>query len=316
MSTSIDAFKPSSPLITPVLFLIFNRLDTTKKVFEIIRQAKPEKLYIASDAGRNEEEKKRVAIVRDYIIQNIDWDCEYKTLFREENLGCKYAVSSAIDWIFENEEMGIILEDDCLPSLSFFWYCQEMLFRYKDDLRIWHITGNNLNEKWQRNNDESYYFGGVYASIWGWATWRNRWDKYDVEMTDYTDFVENGRLKDVCDGGKQIKDRHLELKRILTGLDTWDFQWTYARWKNNGLSVNPSVNMIQNIGFGEGATHTKQQNDERANMKFTNITFPLKHPKFIIRDSISETKFYHSMYRLKWIDRIKVKIKRILGMKI
>ena len=120
--------------------------------------------------------------MRDFIMQNIDWDCEVETLVSEENLGCKYAVSGAINWFFQHEEMGIILEDDCLPSQSFFWFCEELLKRYKDDMRVWHVSGNNFQNGVVRG-DSDYYFS-KYNHIWGWATWANRWRHYDVEMSD------------------------------------------------------------------------------------------------------------------------------------
>ncbi|MFP4332877.1 MAG: hypothetical protein ACLFQJ_06210, partial [Campylobacterales bacterium] len=150
-------FTPPHPLKTAVLFLVFNRLDTTKQVFEAIRQAKPPRLYVAADGAREakEGEDQKVKAIREYILQHIDWDCEVKTLFREKNLGCKIAVSSAITWFFENEEMGIILEDDCLPSQSFFWFCEELLERYKDDMRIMMVSGYN---KVQRYNQQNSYF--------------------------------------------------------------------------------------------------------------------------------------------------------------
>ena len=138
-----------NPLITPVLFIVFNRLDKTRQVFEAIRQARPPFLYIASDGARfnKEGELEKVQAVRDFIIQNIDWKCEVKTLFRKKNLGCKYAVSGAISWFFNNVDQGIILEDDCLPSKSFFWYCEELLEKYKHDNSIYLISGETHNSE-------------------------------------------------------------------------------------------------------------------------------------------------------------------------
>lgn len=163
-----SVFTPPYPLNTAVLFLVFNRPDTTKQVFEAIRKAKPPRLYVAADGPRlnraGEEEK--VKAVREYLMDNIDWSCEVKTLFRQENLGCKYAVSGAITWFFEHEEMGIILEDDCLPSQSFFWFCEELLNRYNNDTRIFLISGFNSINKW-KNNSFDYLFS-YYGSIWGW----------------------------------------------------------------------------------------------------------------------------------------------------
>ena len=150
-----NTFTPPHPLNIAVLFLVFNRIDTTKQVFEAIQQAKPPKLYIAADGAResNEGEAEKVKAVREYIMQNTDWECEVKTLFREQNYGCKMAVSGAIDWFFDNEEMGIILEDDCLPSQSFFWFCEELLERYKDDMRVGQICGFNSLDNYSTKFD-------------------------------------------------------------------------------------------------------------------------------------------------------------------
>src|SRR4030042_6453503 len=150
-------------LTTPVLFLIFNRPDTTEKVFDEIRKAKPKKLFVAADGPRQDKqgEKEKVGRARQIVIDGIDWDCEIKTLFRDKNLGCKVAVSSAINWFFENEEMGIILEDDCLPHQSFFRFCGELLEKYKDDERIMVISGENLLFGRKRTN-YSYYFSRYY----------------------------------------------------------------------------------------------------------------------------------------------------------
>ena len=251
-------FIPPKPLETAVLFLVFNRLDTTKQVFEAIRKAKPPRLYIAADGPREtkEGEKEKVEKVRQYVLENIDWNCEVKTLFRKKNLGCKIAVSSAITWFFENEEQGIILEDDCLPSQSFFWYCEELLNKYKDDMRIWHISGNNFHFGWQRDKDYSYYFGGIYGSIWGWATWRSRWKYYDVEMKDYNELKTKKYLENCYDGSIAVKHRIREFESIKNGLDTWDFQWVYCRWKNNGLTIIPNINLVKNLGFGKEATYS------------------------------------------------------------
>ena len=181
MSTN-SAFVPPYPLKTAVLFLVFNRLDATKQVFETIQKAKPPRLYIAADGARNNKdgESEKVKAVHDLILDNIDWQCEIKTLFREKNLGCKYAVSGAISWFFKNEEMGIILEDDCLPNQSFFWFCEELLKRYKDNMKIWHIGGASFQNGIKRGYAD-YYFS-KYNHVWGWASWASRWKFYDTEL--------------------------------------------------------------------------------------------------------------------------------------
>jgi len=185
----VSEFIPPSPLRTPVLFLVFNRLDTTKKVFQVIKKAKPPRLYIAADGPREtkEGEAERVKAVRDYVMSNMDWECEVKTLFREKNLGCGKAVSEAITWFFENEEMGIILEDDCLPTQSFFWFCEELLIRYKHEEKIMQINGSsflpNIDIK------ESYFFS-KYNHIWGWASWRRAWKHFHMQYPNWEDRFE------------------------------------------------------------------------------------------------------------------------------
>jgi len=298
---------------TPILFLVYNRLSHTKKVFEKIKISKPPRLYIASDGPKNiKEDKKKVEDVRNFITNNIDWKCEVKTLFRENNLGCKYACSEAIDWFFANEEKGIILEDDTLPNESFFKYCEDLLEKYRHDMRVWHIAGNNFHFGWKRDSDYSYYFGGIYGSIWGWATWRNRWKHYDINMKNYNKAVSKRYLENCYDGSSAVKEKLKDFELIKNGFDTWDIQWTYARWINNGLTIIPNLNLVSNIGFGEESTHTNFKLDARGDMKNFKMERPLIHPAFIIRDQISENKFYKDFVKMSLFSEIIRKIKKIL----
>ena len=283
--SEVSQFTPPHPLNTAVLFLVFNRLDTTKQVFEAIRQAKPPRLYVAADGARanKEGEAEKVQAVRDYIMQKIDWECEVKTLFRDQNLGCKYAVSGAITWFFENEEHGIILEDDCLPSQSFFWYCEELLERYKDDLRVWHISGDNFQNDITRGNN-SYYFS-KFNHIWGWATWANRWQHYDVEMISYKHFKHNNLMKNLVSSSDEQSYWNNIFDAVSSGtIDTWDYQWTYTVWSNSGLSILPNDNLISNIGFGPGATHTTDLDSQHSKIPRLDLSFPLAHPQFLVKD--------------------------------
>jgi hypothetical protein len=310
----MEKFIPQKSLDTAVLFLIFNRLDTTKQVFNAIKKAKPPKLYIASDGARKHKknELKIVEEIREFVLKNIDWHCEIKTLFRNENLGCKKAVSDAITWFFNNEEQGIILEDDCLPTQSFFWYCEELLNKYKNDLRIWHISGNNFHFGWTRDNDYSYYFS-YYGSIWGWATWKSRWKEYDVNIRNYNEIKNKNYLWDLFGNQIEANFRYRNLDEILKGLDTWDYQWAFARFINSGLSIVPLNNLVKNLGFGKEATHTNSKNDKRANMSYYDIKLPLKHPTFIIRDKISDDKFFKDFVKNSYITyNIKKIIKKVL----
>jgi len=237
----------------PVLFLIFKRPDTSNRVFQAIRKAKPRQLFISADGGRNETEIIACNTLREDILRQIDWDCEVKTLFREKNLGCQIAVSSGISWFFEQVEQGIILEDDCLPNESFFTFCEVLLEKYKDDKRVWHIGANNFQDGIKRGDSD--YFFSMYSHIWGWASWRDRWQKYQVDVNHYNlesslPFYTKNRMQ-----FKYFKHRK---KQVASGkMNTWDYQWLYCMWENKGLAALPNSNLVENIGFDSDATHTK-----------------------------------------------------------
>jgi hypothetical protein len=299
-------FTPPKPLATPVLFLVFNRPDTTKQVFESIRESKPPRMYVAVDGPREhvQDESQTVQGVIDGITENIDWDCEVFTLIRKRNLGCKYAISEAISWFFENEEQGIILEDDCVPCQSFFWYCEEILNTYKSDLRIWHISGDNFQDGISRS-EESYYFS-KFVHVWGWATWRNRWKSYDVMMDTFPNFKEKNIINGLSEDNRLRRHWSNVFERAASQkIDTWDFQWTYAVKINNGLSVMPDKNLVSNIGFGADATHTKSNQSKLSALKTSNLDWPLIHPLFVVNNyeadkyTTSQMKFgYKLIYEL------------------
>lgn len=298
-----------STLKTPVLLLLFNRIDTTKQVFESIKRAKPPRLYIACDGAREEEEGEvdKVKGIRDYVLSNIDWDCEINTLFRKENLGCKVAVNSAIDWFFEHEEQGIILEDDCLPSQSFFWFCEDLLDYYKDDMRIFLISGFNKQNNWD-DYKSSYFFSNL-GGIWGWASWRNRWEHQNIDMPDLDDFNISGNFEKLL-GNKVGKKRKNDILYIQKSINqAWDYQWGYARHKNNGLACVPLLSLIENIGFDERATHTKKYKGIKVNMH--DISFPILHNHFFIPDRKYDELFLLDKSRT-YRNRIKRLIRRLI----
>ena len=271
--------KPS----VPVLFLTFNRLDTAKLVFEQIRKAQVPRLYIASDGPRSniDREKDMVNSVREYVLSNIDWKCEVFTLFRAENLGCKVSVSQSIDWFFANEEMGIILEDDCLPSQSFFTFCECLLNLYKDDERIFLISGFNHQNQWKENNCD--YFFSLLGGIWGWASWRRAWAHYDVNLDGIDEFIANdGFVKALGSSLGKIKQDMIYNGIIKNQVNSWALQWGYARHKNNALTCIPSRSLIENIGFGTSATHTKEVDFRQ--VKNHEIDFPLNKNISVISD--------------------------------
>lgn len=301
-------------LKTPVLFLIFNRPDETERALHRIREARPQRLYVAADGPRLDrpEEPGKCEQVRE-IATRVDWDCELKTLFREENLGCRKAVSGAIDWFYENEEAGIILEDDCLASQSFFFFCQELLDRYRNDNRIMVVSGNNF-QFGKKRTDCSYYFSR-YNHCWGWATWRRAWRFYDAAMSHWPRVRDEGYLEDVLSDQSLVKYWTRIFDIAYRGeVDSWAYRWTFSCWIQNGLSILPNVNLVSNIGFGDTGTHTKGDHPV-ANLPTENVSFPLKHPPVMIRDNEADWRTHLILFqpqnRACRVSRIVGKLKRI-----
>lgn len=287
---------PEFKLTKPVAFIIFNRPDTTERVFAEIAKARPPKLLVVGDGPRASRagEAEKVAATR-AIIEKVDWECEVLTNFSEANLGCKKRVSSGIDWIFEQVEEAIILEDDCLPEPSFFQFCQEMLERYRNDQRIGTISGDNF-QFGRRYGNDSYYFS-KYLHVWGWASWRDRWqDSYDVTMRLWPPVRDEGRLVDIVGESREAAYWHKVFERVYQGqIDTWDYQWVFANWLHGRVSILPAVNLISNIGFDQNATHTTGTS-ELANMATQPMLLPLVHPVGIFKnkraDHFSEKKCF------------------------
>lgn len=279
---------------TPVLFLIFNRPDLTTKVFERIRAFQPKKLFIAADGPRkNRAGEEKLCIATRAETASVDWDCEVQRLYRENNLGCKLAVSSAISWFFQHVENGIILEDDCLPDLSFFHYCSKLLRLYRLEPKVAIISGFNFRTNQPKAAQASYYFS-KYPQIWGWATWRTTWEDYDVEMNGW-----NG-IRDSLSGISNPRMRRHFAKKFDSvktgGNDTWDYQLIHQCLTAFKLAIIPSQNLVQNIGFDERATHTVHYSSEGIPPPSGKISFPLVHPYNVVpnenEDRWTETHFY------------------------
>jgi hypothetical protein len=281
-------------LQTPIAFIIFNRPDTTEKVFQAIRQAQPQKLLVIADGPRvdrpNEAEK--CAAARD-VIDRVDWDCEVLTNYSDINLGCKLRVSSGIDWVFSEVEEAIILEDDCWPSASFFPFCQTLLEKYRHDERIMAISGTIFLPE-EKLLENSYHFS-KYPHVWGWATWRRAWQHYDVDMSSWQNFRDQGLLKFSCTDPIE-SEYWLKIFNDVANdrIDTWDYQWVYTCWQQSGLCISPSVNLISNIGFRDDATHTLGASPW-AEMKVGSID-NIKHPTFISIDLDADTCDFENVF--------------------
>ena len=274
---------------TPVLFLVFNRPDTTAQVFEAIREARPPRLYVAADGPRKDRpgEKERCGQVRE-IASAVDWPCVLKTLFRDENLGCGIAVSTAIDWFFEKEPEGIILEDDCLPHDSFFPFSEELLERYREEDRVMVISGNYFHGR--THKPEHSYFFSRFPHCWGWASWRRAWQSYDHAMAQWPGLRESDWLIRVGGGHRDFRAYWTQVFDATHAgdIDSWDYQWTFSCWVYNGLTILPSKNLVKNIGFGEDSTHTTDDGGWIAQLPLEKMEFPLVHPENILRDKVAD----------------------------
>jgi hypothetical protein len=289
---------------------MFNRPDTTARVFEAIREAEPPQLLVIADGPRPDhpQDVEKCAAAR-AIIEGVDWDCEVLTDFAESNMGCGLRVSSGLDWVFSEVEKAIILEDDCLPHPTFFRFCQELLDKYRHDKRIMGISGNNFQFGWQRTS-YSYYFSR-YSHCWGWATWRRAWRHYDREMELWPVVRKGNWLQDMSRSKYTVAYWTRMLSETYAGkIDTWDYQWLLSCWIQSGLTVLPNVNLVSNIGFRPDATHTTGAS-HYSNMPVEPMPFPLQHPPFVIRDAKADSRDQEIRYE-KSQSRIRMRIKMLL----
>lgn len=270
------------PTHSPVLFIVFNRPDVTAKVFDAIRAARPPRLYVSADGPRLSRpgEDALCTEVRN-IVSHVDWPCELRTKFNDNNLGCKEGVVSGINWFFQHEEEGIILEDDCLPSSDFFRFCDNLLARYRHDTRVRLISGTNLQHS-QRRGEASYYFSRL-SHIWGWASWRRTWRSYDKNLAQYSLEQIETAIRDLYPE-PLIAAKWKEIAGSLQSnkIDTWDYQLAIDGLLSNALSAIPNVNLITNIGFGSGATHTLDPTSRNANQPIGRLEANITHPQHFV----------------------------------
>ncbi|MCB2407991.1 nucleotide-diphospho-sugar transferase [Hymenobacter lucidus] len=302
-------------LATPVLFIIFNRPDSTRRVLAAIRQARPNRLYVAADGPRPDRAGEAVlcAQVRALVTDHIDWPCEVRTLFRETNLGCGRNPAAAISWFFEHEPEGIILEDDCLPGPHFFRFCHELLARYRHDARVMHIGGCNFSREALRPlaaEADSYYFSGQVQS-WGWASWRRAWQHFDFKLSLLPELGRRrlfGNLYPSLLERRYWLPRFRALHRSTAPPSIWDYQWHFAVAANSGLTIMPAQNLVCNIGFGQDATHTTAADEQFARPAAAQFAFPLRHPPTVLRDQRRDQQYFHEFIS----GRVAAKTRRLL----
>jgi hypothetical protein len=271
---------------TPVGFIIFNRPEATQRVFAEIARARPPKLFVIADGPRPHRpgETEKCAATR-AVIDRVDWPCEVVKIFSEENMGCGHRPHTGMQQMFEQVEEAIILEDDCLPHPTFFRYCEDLLERYRDDERVMHISGDNFHLG-QQQLPGSYAFS-CYSLTWGWATWRRAFRHYDRRITSWPTLRNTTWLDDILGDGSAIGHWNGIFDTAHAAGDStsyWAYQWLFAIWAQRGLSILPNVNLISNIGYGGDATHTNITDDPRAELATAAMTFPLEHPRVVLRD--------------------------------
>lgn len=298
---------------TPVLLIGFNRVGPLRQVFEAIRSARPPRLYFAADGPRNASEVVRCEEVR-ALAREVDWPCTVHTRFNEKNLGLRKGVSSAIAWFFEHEEEGIVLEDDTLPVPSFFRFCQELLHHYRTDERMWVILANNLMDDRAGTAEDDYYFSAHgYGAPWGWASWRRVWQHYDVNMGQWPALKASSTLKDFFLNGAEERDVHAMFDRVHDGrMNSWSYQLDITRIANHGLNIIPNTNLVDNIGFGDDGTHTTSLSDPRNKRTARAITFPLRHPRFIMPDEQRDAEYFKRFIGDTAMHRFKTGLKAML----
>ncbi len=296
---------------TPILFLIFNRPEVSTRVFEEIKRARPSELFIAADGPREDRAGENELCRRTRAVtENIDWPCKVHRKYAEKNLdkGTGRGVHQSISWFFDHVERGIILEDDCLPNPSFFPYCDELLDRYKNKKEVMMISGNDMLLHKKIKTKSSYYFTR-HCHTWGWATWRRAWKRYETDMESYPEFKKQKKIARIFKNPKMQKHWLDVFDRLYSKrVDSWDARWVYTIFKNGGLSIAPTVNLICNIGFGNDATHTTKNSpySERKTYSLNKII----HPKTIEISKESERIEEKEMYPCILI-RIINKLKKI-----
>lgn len=296
---------------TPILFLVFNRPSLTQRVFDEIKQAKPKKLFVAIDGPRqgNIYDKKNIDEVLK-IVSEIAWECEFKILKRDINLGCGVSISNSLEWFFSNVDEGIILEDDCVPSQDFFFFCETMLEKYRSNSRVMAINGSNPLGEIEL---DSTYFYSKYNFVWGWATWKRAWEFYEFDLNKETN---NKRRLNLLKSFKfdliSIRSWYKHLDLVKNGkINTWDYQWMYTCWKNRGFIITPKDNLVCNIGNELDPTHGVVD-AHYLNLKRNKIIIPIISPKRFKRNYFIDKKIAKYRFGNYFFYFLKNKFRKIL----
>jgi len=265
----------------PVIFFVFKRPATTREFLELMKDAGIKKIYIFADGPRNVIEKRETDKVKVNIdeFQSAHKDIELITSYSHKNIGLKRNIVDGLTKVFSNESAAIIIEDDCLPTLDFFRFTNDMLLKYQDDQMVMSVNGTSTGGDFEHSYDFSQY-----PQCWGWATWARSWQLYDANLSSFDS--DSWTKLSHKRGFSPLLSWYWQtmLTMVKVGwINTWDFQWSFTHFLYHGLSIAPSVNLIKNIGFDGAATNTKTKT-RVADIKTTLLSWPLNHPSKIMEN--------------------------------
>jgi hypothetical protein len=295
----------------PVSIIIFNRPENTKRLLESLNIYKPETLFIISDGPRKNFENDHERVIQSRkLFEKIDWKCEVFFNNSESNLGCRKRIISGLNWVFGQVEKTIILEDDCIPSEEFFLFMELMLNKYQTNKEISSVCGTNFLPDWNKTKDSYLY--SKYCHVWGWGTWKDRWEKIDFNLDKLQEIKKTKFLKSYLGSFRAYLYWHWILNNVKKKkIDSWAYIWNFTNFINNSLSIIPAINLLSNIGIGKDSSNTRSLPYKyiKAEESRKKLKFPLKYPSKFLSDSkhdleVEDTIFSKSIYnRLLWILR-------------
>ena len=303
---------------TPVLLLLFNRPDYSAVLLDRMATVPVPRVYVAIDGPRasHPDDVQQIAMVKELVEKTHFQTKEIYTLYQPQNLGCRHGVKAALDWFFSKEERGIVLEDDCIPDISFFPFCDILLEKYAQDERVFAISGDNflLDEV---KIPESYYFSKYFHS-WGWASWRRSWEKYDFEMKTFPDFIGKNRIDHYpC---SEVEKLHWiafykDMRQRLDSINSWAYPFCYSLLKEQAVCIVPAKNLVHNIGFDGSATHTKNTPYWYHYLRTEPLTIT-SHPREVaVNQKADQADFdctIRRMYSPPYLKRVQLKVRQLL----
>lgn len=290
------------PFDTPIALIVFNRPDLTAELLTVLRKLQPTQLFIIADGPRKSrpDDIENCKAVRQ-ILRTIDWECEIFENFAQKNLGSRNRPISGLTWVFQNVNEAIILEDDCIPDLSFFSYCAELLDYYRNSSQVGIISGTNPSRV-SKAGPQSYSFS-TYPLIWGWATWKRTWDLYESNISESWSNYKHTGWQELLPFSTPVRRHwlfHFDL--VSRGkFDAWDYQLTFAMLKNKLVAAIPRENLISNKGFGSNATHTINIDDPLSNLPIRPLHRPLIHPEKIVKDLALDALLENQLFNMSLI---------------